>query len=66
MNTIYLHRDDIVEILEVLKDFKDVQTFKLIHDNSSGIGSTVMIEFPHILEGREVSITACISSVENW
>lgn len=63
---IWLHREDIEEIQNVLKEFPSIATFKLIHDASSGIGYTLMMEFPHKLENREVNVSVAISDVENW
>lgn len=63
---IWIHKEDVEQIQRVLADFPSVQAFKLIYDSSSGIGYTTMIEFPHELEGREVSVIVPITTEENW
>lgn len=62
----YLHRDDIEKILEVLKKFPDVETIEVKQDNSSGIGCDTSIIIPTNINEVSGSFEISISSVENW
>ena len=62
----YLHRDDLMSILEFIDKF-GVDTVNVEVDNSSGIGSTVTATIENVLvNGTEVSVSKEIAGVENW
>ena len=62
----FLHKDDIIRIQEILKKFPDVNVFELESDNSSGIGSHTTMKFYHEVNGIEGEFTVTVSNVENW
>ncbi len=39
----YLHKEDLKLISEIVAEFPEVETFKLESDNSSGIGSILKL-----------------------
>lgn len=66
MNEIYITKKEIDLILEVMKE-NDVQgAIKLIYDSSSGIGSTLDMEFDHELHGRSVTVRTNITDSGDW
>lgn len=62
----YLHKDDLQLISEIVAEFPEVQTFRLESDNSSGIGSILKLVVTTKVLGRDADITFEISGVENW
>lgn len=66
MTKIPLHRYDVEKLVEVLKEFPNVDSFDLLHDGSSGIGYAVDIEFQEKRGDRETTVRVEVSGVENW
>ena len=66
MTKIPLHRYDVEKLVEVLKEFPNVDSFSLLHDGSSGIGYAVDIEFQEKRGDRETTVRVEVSGVENW
>jgi hypothetical protein len=62
----YLHKEDLKLISEILAEFPEVETFKLESDSSSGIGSILKLIITTKVMGRDADITFDISGVENW
>ena len=62
----YLHKEDLKLISEIVAEFPEVETFKLESDNSSGIGSILKLVVTTKVLGRDADITFEISGVENW
>ena len=62
----YLHRDDLLSIIEFIDKF-DVDVVDIEVDSSSGIGSIVTATINNVsINGTEVSVSKEISGVENW
>ena len=62
----YLCREDIVKILEIMDKFPEATSFKLLQDNSSGIGSVTELIVHTTVNGLDGSFKTEISGVENW
>lgn len=62
----YLHKRDIEQIADILKEFPDVETFELDADTSSGIGSKVTMKFHHKVNSIDGEFSVEIGNVENW
>jgi hypothetical protein len=66
MTKIYLNKTDIEKILEVIKENDLEDTFTLIHDNVSGIGYTLDMEFDAELNGRVITAKVNIADSTTW
>lgn len=62
----YLHRDDIKKIQEILDKFPEVETFQIKNDISSGIGAHTTIVIQTKINDVPGEFETVISSVENW
>jgi hypothetical protein len=62
----YLHKEDLEKMLEILKNFPEVETVEVKQDTSSGIGSHTTMIFDTVVNGTSGSFEIVISSVENW
>lgn len=62
----YLHKNDLKLISEIVSEFPDVDTFKLESDSSSGIGSVLKLIVSTKIMDRDADVTFEISGVENW
>jgi hypothetical protein len=62
----YLHKDDLKRMLEVLEKFPNVEVVEVNVDNSSGIGSHTIMSLSTEVNGVEGTLEVVISSVENW
>lgn len=62
----YLHRDDIEKIKEVLSKFPDSDSCEVLQDASSGIGLHTTMAVHTEINGVEGKFEVVISSVENW
>ena len=62
----YLHKEDLEKILEIVAEFPDVETFQVECDTSSGIGAVVTLTVTTKVNGRLADVTYEISGVENW
>jgi hypothetical protein len=62
----YLHKEDLKLIGEIVAEFPEVETFRLESDSSSGIGSVLKLIVTTKVMGRDADITFEISGVENW
>ena len=66
MTKIPLHRYDVEKLVEVLKEFPNVDSFDLLHNGGSGIGYTVDIVFREKRGDRDTTVQVEVSGVENW
>ena len=66
MTKIYLNKTDIEKILEVIEENDLEDTFTLIHDNTSGIGYTLDMEFDAELNGRVITAKVNIADSNTW
>jgi hypothetical protein len=62
----YLHKEDLEKMLEILKSFPEVETVEVKQDNSSGIGSHTTMLFRTIVNNVSGDFEVTVSSVENW
>jgi hypothetical protein len=62
----YLHRDDLKKMLEVLEKFPAVEAVYVESDNSSGIGAHTTMKIETKIDDVPGTFEVVISSVENW
>ena len=62
----YLHKEDLKRMLEVLEKFPEVEVVDVEVDSSSGIGSVTTMKFNTKVNGVEGSFEVEISGVEAW
>jgi hypothetical protein len=62
----YLHRDELKKMLEVLEKFPDVEVVDVAVDSSSGIGSITTMRFDTIIDDVAGKFEVEISGVETW
>jgi hypothetical protein len=62
----YLCREEVVKILEVMDKFPNSTSFELLQDNSSGIGSVTELIVRTQVNGLDGEFKTEISGVENW
>ena len=62
----YLHRKDIKLISEIMAEFPEVETFRLVSEEGGGIGTTLKLTITTKVFNRPVDMTFEISGVENW
>ena len=62
----YLHRDDLKRMLEILEKFPEVEVVNVVSDTSSGIGAHTTMQIVTQVNGIDGTLEVVISSVENW
>ncbi len=62
----YLHKEDLKLISEIIAEFPEVETFRLESDSASGIGSVLSLFIVTKVMGRDAEVKFEISGVENW
>jgi hypothetical protein len=62
----YLHRDDLKRMLEVLEKFPKVEVVNVESDTSSGIGAHTTMKLETLIDGVSGTFEIVISSVETW
>jgi hypothetical protein len=62
----FLCREEVVKILEVMDKFPEAKSFELIQDNSSGIGSVTELIVYTKINDLDGSFKTEISGLENW
>jgi hypothetical protein len=62
----YLHREDLKKMLEILEKFPDVAVVNVESDTSSGIGSHTTMQIVTTVNGIGGTLEVVVSSVENW
>jgi hypothetical protein len=63
---VHLHSEDIDRIKALMESLDYDGNFELEVDNSSGIGSVVIVHVPQMINCLEGTFSFTISSVENW
>jgi hypothetical protein len=58
-------REDI-ELISAVVEENDLNTFYLVVENGSGIGSTMSVELDIHINGRKAKAYIPIADVENW
>ena len=66
MKKIYLHRDDLIKMLETMRKFPDIETFVLEQDSSSGIGSITTMLIDVKINDVAGQLKVEISGQEKW
>ena len=66
MKRFYMTPQEIDIITQIIKENDIKGAFEIIHDNSSGIGYTLDIEFEEQVNGRYATIRIPVTTVENW
>jgi hypothetical protein len=62
----YLCRDEVVKILATMDKFPETDSFELIQDQHSGIGSVTSLIVHTKINGLDGEFKVEISGVENW
>lgn len=62
----YLHRNDLIKMLEILKKFPTVDVVEVTSDTGSGIGAHTTMKFNTEINGEQGSFEVGISGVESW
>jgi hypothetical protein len=62
----YIDKQDVEKILEVMNKFPDARSFALAQDSSSGIGSVTTLTVHTQINELDGEFTVEISGVENW
>jgi hypothetical protein len=62
----YLHKEDLKRMLEVLEKFPEVEVVDVKVDSGSGIGSVTTMKFNTKVNGIKGSFEVEISGVETW
>lgn len=66
MQKFYMTPQEIDIIVQIIKENDIKGAFEIIHDNVSGIGYTLDIEFEEQVNGRYATIRIPVTTVENW
>jgi hypothetical protein len=62
----YLHRDDLKKMLEILEKFPENEVVYVESNNSSGIGAHTTMKIETKINEVPGTFEIVISSVENW
>jgi hypothetical protein len=62
----YLCRDEVVKILEIMDKFPEATSFELLQSKESGIGSVTELIVHTTINGLDGEFKTEISGVENW
>jgi hypothetical protein len=63
---IIMNPADIRVITEILREQNITGNFELIHDNSSGIGYNIDLEFDTVIHGRTVKVRVPVCTEAEW
>ena len=66
MQTIHLHRSDIVTIKQFIDKYPDSYYLTLTSDDSSGIGSIVKCSIEAVFNGDHVAIVKTLVDESSW
>ena len=62
----YLHREDLKRMLEILEQFPDTEVVEVAQDSGSGIGSVTTMRVTTQINGIEGRFEVEISGIEHW
>jgi hypothetical protein len=62
----YLHREDLKRMLEILEQFPDAEVVEVEQDSTSGIGAVTTMRVTTRVNGVEGRFEVEISGIENW
>ena len=62
----YLCKQEVQKILEVMEKFPEATSFELLQDNASGIGSITSLVVHTTVNGLDGEFKTEISGIENW
>ena len=62
----YITKNEVEKILEVMTEYSDAKSFKIEKSGQSGIGSILTLVIDTKLNGRDVNVSVEISGVEDW
>lgn len=62
----FLHKDDLKKMLEILEQFPEVEVVDVRVDSSSGIGSHTTMHLVTQVNGIDGTLEVVVSSIENW
>jgi hypothetical protein len=62
----YILKNEVEKILEVMNEYPDARAFRLEESGHSGIGSILTLTVETKINGRNVEVSTEISGVENW
>jgi hypothetical protein len=62
----FLHRDDVKLISEIMDEFPDAVSFRLETESGSGIGYTLKLIVATKIKNKDAEVTFEIAGVENW
>jgi hypothetical protein len=66
MNRVYLHKDDLVTIMQFMDAFEE-SVVEITSDTSSGIGAITTARLTHVnLNGNTVNVEKIISDEKDW
>jgi hypothetical protein len=63
---IYMSKRELEIISNIVRENEIENSFELIYNNDSGIGSTLDMEFDHKLNGRYVTVRVSITDSDSW
>ena len=63
---IYMTKRELEIISDIVRENEIENSFELIYNNDSGIGSTLDMEFDHELNGRYVTVRLNITDSDSW
>ena len=63
---IFISKRELEIINDIVRENEIQNSFELISNNDSGIGSTLEIEFDHELHGRYVTVRVNITDSDSW
>jgi|LakMenEpi13Sep09_1017268.scaffolds.fasta_scaffold10688_3 hypothetical protein len=63
---IFISKRELEIINDIVRENEIQNSFELISNNNSGIGSTLEIEFDHELHGRYVTVRVNITDSDSW
>ncbi len=63
---IYMSKRELEIISNIVRENEIENSFELIYNNDSGIGSTLVMEFDHNLNGRYVTVRVSITDSDSW
>lgn len=62
----YLHKEDLKRMLEILEQFPDAEVVEVEQDSTSGIGSVTTMRVATRVNGVSGTLEVVISGIENW